>query len=62
MQSAISRWVVNRHLVHLGITTQEELGMHDELDQRFNEIWADNGDAISREVSRSSALAQEQSC
>lgn len=54
VQSAISRWVVNRHLVHLGITTQEEVGMHDELDQRFNEIWADNGDAISREVSCSS--------
>jgi hypothetical protein len=52
VQSAISRWVLNRHLVHLGITSQEEAGMHDQLDMAFNSIWADNGDAISREVGR----------
>ncbi|KAM0753780.1 hypothetical protein T439DRAFT_322671 [Meredithblackwellia eburnea MCA 4105] len=56
VQSAISRWVLNRHLVHLGLSSQEEVGMHDELDQKFNGIWADNGDAISREYAGTSAL------
>ncbi|GAA5909534.1 hypothetical protein JCM5296_006064 [Sporobolomyces johnsonii] len=56
VQSAISRWVLNRHLVHLGITSGEEPGMHDELDAAFNGLWADNGDAISREYAGTSAL------
>ncbi|GAA5963523.1 hypothetical protein JCM21900_004539 [Sporobolomyces salmonicolor] len=56
VQSAISRWVLNRHLVHLGITSGEEPGMHDELDVAFNGLWADNGDAISREYAGTSAL------
>ncbi|BGP46172.1 hypothetical protein JCM10450v2_002012 [Rhodotorula kratochvilovae] len=54
--SAVARWVMNRHLVHLGITTGEESGMHDDLDLAFNTLWADNGDAISREYAGTSAL------
>ncbi|GAA6057686.1 hypothetical protein JCM3770_003842 [Rhodotorula araucariae] len=53
VQSAVARWVMNRHLVHLGI---EEAGMHDDLDLVFNTLWADNGDAISREYAGTSAL------
>ncbi|GAA6019986.1 hypothetical protein JCM11491_004889 [Sporobolomyces phaffii] len=56
VQSAISRWVLNRHLVHLGIASGETEGMHDALDVAFNSLWADNGDAISREYSGTSAL------
>ncbi|GAA6059419.1 hypothetical protein JCM10212_003651 [Sporobolomyces blumeae] len=56
VQSAISRWVLNRHLVHLGIASGETAGMHDELDVAFNVLWADNGDAISREYAGTSAL------
>ncbi|BGP13974.1 hypothetical protein JCM10213v2_001912 [Rhodosporidiobolus nylandii] len=56
VQSALSRYVLNRHLVNLGITSGAEAGMHDELDVAFNEIWANNGDAISREYAGTSAL------
>ncbi|KAK4703087.1 phosphatidylinositol 4-phosphatase, partial [Phenoliferia sp. Uapishka_3] len=56
VQSAISRWMLNRHLVHLGLSSQEEAGMHDDLDKAFMAIWADNGDAISREYAGTSAL------
>ncbi|GAA5941804.1 uncharacterized protein JCM15063_000776 [Sporobolomyces koalae] len=56
VQSAISRWVLNRHLVHLGIASGETEGMHDALDVAFNALWADNGDAISREYAGTSAL------
>ncbi|GAA5911757.1 hypothetical protein JCM8208_005589 [Rhodotorula glutinis] len=55
-QAAVSRWVLRRHLVHLGLTSGEEAGMHDDLDLAFNALWADNGDAISREYAGSSAL------
>ncbi|GAA5970206.1 hypothetical protein JCM11641_000310 [Rhodosporidiobolus odoratus] len=56
VESAISRWVLNRHLVNLGITSGAEAGMHDDLDIAFNELWANNGDAISREYAGTSAL------
>ncbi|GAA5978009.1 hypothetical protein JCM10908_004193 [Rhodotorula pacifica] len=56
VQSAIARWVLNQHLIHLGITSAEETGMHDDLDVAFNVLWADNGDAISREYAGTSAL------
>ncbi|GAA5874319.1 hypothetical protein JCM3774_000939 [Rhodotorula dairenensis] len=56
VQSAIARWVLNQHLIHLGITSGEETGMHDDLDVAFNVLWADNGDAISREYAGTSAL------
>ncbi|KDE06694.1 hypothetical protein MVLG_03040 [Microbotryum lychnidis-dioicae p1A1 Lamole] len=55
VQSAIARFVLNRHLVHLGIA-QEELATHDGLDTAFNTMFADNGDAISREYAGTSAL------
>ncbi|KAL8293443.1 hypothetical protein RQP46_000144 [Phenoliferia psychrophenolica] len=56
VQSAISRWMLNRHLVRIGLSSQEEAGMHDDLDKAFMAIWADNGDAISREYAGTSAL------
>ncbi|GAA5862137.1 hypothetical protein JCM8547_007751 [Rhodosporidiobolus lusitaniae] len=56
VQSAISRWVLNRHLVNLAITSGSDAGMHDELDLAFNQLWANNGDAISREYAGTSAL------
>ena len=62
VQSAIARTFLNRHLVHLGITSQEEAGMHDGLDFAFNGLWADNGDAISREYSGTSALKVGSPC
>lgn len=37
--------MLDRHLVHLGLSSQEEAGMHDDLDKAFMSIWADNGDA-----------------
>ena len=37
--------MLNRHLVRIGLSSQEEAGMHDELDKAFMSIWADNGDA-----------------
>ncbi|SCV67011.1 BQ2448_5657 [Microbotryum intermedium] len=55
VQSAIARFVLNRHLVHLGIA-QEDLATHDGLDTAFNTMFADNGDAISREYAGTSAL------
>lgn len=48
--------MLNRHLVHLGITTQEEVGLHDDLDRAFNQLWADNGDAISQLYAGTNAL------
>lgn len=54
VQTAIARWVLNQHLIHLGIASGE--GMHDDLDLAFNCLWADNGDAISREYAGTSAL------
>jgi phosphatidylinositol 4-phosphatase len=56
VQSALARAFLNRHLVHLGVTSQQEEGLHDALDVAFNGIWADNGDAISREYAGTSAL------
>jgi len=56
VQSALARAFLNRHLVHLGVTSQQEEGLHDALDAAFNGIWADNGDAISREYAGTSAL------
>ncbi|KAK4058668.1 hypothetical protein OIO90_000112 [Microbotryomycetes sp. JL221] len=56
VQSAIARYFLGRHLVHLGVTSHEEAGMHDGLDYAFNGLWADNGDAISREYAGTSAL------
>lgn len=52
VQSALARYFLNRHLMHLGVTSQEELGAHDALAA----LWADNGDAISREYAGTSAL------
>ncbi|GAA5888214.1 hypothetical protein JCM6882_000324 [Rhodosporidiobolus microsporus] len=54
VQSAIARYVLNRHLVNLGIASDP--GTHDELDEAFNNLWANNGDAISREYAGTSAL------
>ncbi|GAA5833299.1 hypothetical protein JCM11251_005197 [Rhodosporidiobolus azoricus] len=54
VQSAIARFVLNRHLVNLGIASDP--GTHDELDEAFNNLWANNGDAISREYAGTSAL------
>jgi hypothetical protein len=41
VQSALARRVLNKHLMHLGVTTQVEDGQHDQLDLAFNGIWAD---------------------
>lgn len=55
VQSSTSKCMLNRHLVHLGITTQEE-GVHDDLDRAFNQLWADNGDRISQLYAGTNAL------
>lgn len=51
VQSAFARHVIQRFLTSVGLT-----GAGDDFDLAFNGIWADNGDAISREYAGTSAL------
>lgn len=55
VESALARHVLNTHLVHLGIGAVDGIRT-EELDSAFNELWANNGDAISRLYAGTSAL------
>jgi hypothetical protein len=47
VQSALSRFVFNKHLINLGLAFSPSI--HDDLDKLCMRLWANNGDAISRE-------------
>lgn len=47
--------MLTRHLVHLGVGVTEDF-KDAALDGAFNELWANNGDAISRQYAGTSAL------
>jgi len=58
VQSAIGRYILNHQLLRLGIASFPEHGMsvYEEFENIFNNVWANNGDAISREYAGTSAL------
>ncbi|KAF9104690.1 hypothetical protein BGX29_001443 [Mortierella sp. GBA35] len=58
VQSAISRHVLNHQLLRLGIASFPDKGLsvYEEFENIFNHVWANNGDAISREYAGTSAL------
>ncbi|KAF9906968.1 hypothetical protein EC991_011443 [Linnemannia zychae] len=58
VQSAISRHVLNHQLLRLGIASFPDKGLsvYEEFENIFNNVWANNGDAISREYAGTSAL------
>ncbi|KAF9956588.1 hypothetical protein BGZ65_002572 [Modicella reniformis] len=58
VQSAIGRYILNRQLLRLGIASfpDQGLSVYEDFENVFNNIWANNGDAISREYAGTSAL------
>ncbi|KAH9981344.1 SacI homology domain-containing protein [Lactifluus volemus] len=55
VQSAFARRVLNRQLLALAILNPSD-HIHTEMDVAFNDVWANNGDAISRSYAGTSAL------
>ncbi|KAI0301975.1 SacI homology domain-containing protein [Russula brevipes] len=55
VQSAFARYVLNRQLLVLALLNPSEHG-RTEMDVVFNDVWANNGDAISRCYAGTSAL------
>ncbi|KAF9246453.1 SacI homology domain-containing protein [Melanogaster broomeanus] len=55
VQSAFARNVLNVQLGAVGLTVAPQSG-RSELDKVFNDVWANNGDAISRAYAGTSAL------
>lgn len=55
VQSAIARNILSSFLVQIGIGPLQSASK-EKLDLAFNAIWANNGDAISREYAGTSAL------
>ncbi|KAG0223440.1 SacI homology domain-containing protein [Mortierella sp. GBAus27b] len=58
VQSAIGRYVLNHQLLRLGIASfpDQGLSVYEDFENIFNNVWANNGDAISREYAGTSAL------
>lgn len=56
VQSAIARRFLNTTLERFGIELLTNPGTSEQLDSVFNDLWASNGDAISREYAGTSAL------
>ncbi|KAI1794623.1 SacI homology domain-containing protein [Ganoderma leucocontextum] len=54
VESAFARHVLNRQLGAVALLNQEE--QRTEMDTVFNDVWANNGDAISRAYAGTSAL------
>ncbi|KAF9265526.1 hypothetical protein L218DRAFT_957123 [Marasmius fiardii PR-910] len=54
VQSAFARYILNRQLGAVALLNQAE--RHTENDSIFNDVWANNGDAISRAYAGTSAL------
>jgi len=55
VQSALARHVMNLQLGAVGLLNHTEMG-RSQVDMVFNDVWANNGDAISREYAGTSAL------
>ncbi|KIJ69320.1 hypothetical protein HYDPIDRAFT_79429 [Hydnomerulius pinastri MD-312] len=55
VQSAFGRYVLNMQLSAVGLTVEPQNG-RPEIDMVFNDVWANNGDAISRAYAGTSAL------
>ncbi|KAI0062325.1 hypothetical protein BV25DRAFT_670160 [Artomyces pyxidatus] len=55
VQSAFARHVLNRQLLAVALLNPSESGRTD-IDVVFNDVWANNGDAISRSYAGTSAL------
>ncbi|KAG0209749.1 hypothetical protein BGX28_009969 [Mortierella sp. GBA30] len=58
VQSAIGRYILNHQLLRLGIASFPDKGLsvYEDFENVFNHVWANNGDAISREYAGTSAL------
>ncbi|KAF9427532.1 hypothetical protein BGZ94_004735 [Podila epigama] len=58
VQSAIGRHILNHQLLRLGIASfpDQGLSVYEDFENVFNNVWANNGDAISREYAGTSAL------
>ncbi|KAG0321147.1 hypothetical protein BGZ99_004090 [Dissophora globulifera] len=58
VQSAIGRYILNHQLLRLGIASFPDKGLsvYEDFENVFNNVWANNGDAISREYAGTSAL------
>ncbi|KAF9194442.1 hypothetical protein BGZ51_009522 [Haplosporangium sp. Z 767] len=58
VQSAIGRYILNHQLLRLGIASFPDKGLsvYEDFENTFNHVWANNGDAISREYAGTSAL------
>lgn len=58
VQSAIGRYILNHQLLRLGIASFPDKGLsvYEDFENIFNNVWANNGDAISREYAGTSAL------
>ncbi|CAG8534004.1 11306_t:CDS:10, partial [Scutellospora calospora] len=58
VQSALAREVLNLQLLRLGISEFIDGGIshYEEFENVFNDVWANNGDSISREYAGTSAL------
>ncbi|KAI9466155.1 SacI homology domain-containing protein [Lactarius psammicola] len=59
VQSAFARYVLNRQLLAVALLNPSEHGRTD-MDVVFNDVWANNGDAISRCYAGTSALKASQ--
>lgn len=55
VQSAFARFILNKQLGAAALLNPEDEG-RTEIDHIFNDVWANNGDAISREYAGTSAL------
>ncbi|KAF9426812.1 hypothetical protein BGZ76_002588, partial [Entomortierella beljakovae] len=58
VQSALGRHILNHQLLRLGIASFPDKGLsvYEDFENIFNNVWANNGDAISREYAGTSAL------
>jgi len=58
VQSAVGRHILNHQLLRLGIASFPDKGLsvYEDFENVFNHVWANNGDAISREYAGTSAL------
>ncbi|KAI9291423.1 hypothetical protein K502DRAFT_296956, partial [Neoconidiobolus thromboides FSU 785] len=58
VQSALARYVLNTQLFRLGVQEHPDkgLGYHEAFEMVINDLWANNGDAISQAYAGTSAL------
>ncbi|KAI9139520.1 SacI homology domain-containing protein [Paraphysoderma sedebokerense] len=58
VQNAFAKFVTNLQLMRIGVQSHPEKGIrqHQNFESKFNQVWANNGDAISRAYTGTSAL------